>query len=284
MKQKLLNIVPFFPLVALMALGYVAPLASNLKSSFCDKAGEFVGLQNYIDVYTSYYFIDSLLFTLKISLISTAVAMVVAVVLALALRETFVGKKLVVLMFQFNLTVPRMAAAMMVMLLLSQTGMISQICVSLGITDSASSFPWFVHDAGGWGIIAAFVWKFFPYIGMSTLGVLQGASREFEDQAAVLGVGPFKRFWHVTLPLIIPATSIASIIVFSAAFGDYELPMVLGSSTHRVLSVMTYAKYADPAMMDKPQAFVLMITMTVVLAAVILVYRRLTRNRGGNHG
>lgn len=208
--------------MALMALGYVAPLASNAAGSLCDKQGSFVGLQNYLDVFTSYYFLDSLAFTLKVSLTATAISMAVAIVVALALRETFVGKKLVVLLFQFNLTVPRMAAAMMVMLLLSQTGMVSQACVALGITDSASEFPWFVHDAGGWGIIAAFAWKFFPYIGMSTLGILQGASVEYEHQAAVLGVGPFRRFWHVTLPLIIPATSIASIIVFSAAFGDYE--------------------------------------------------------------
>lgn len=269
-------VLSFAPIVILMALGYVAPLLSNIVQSMQDDQGAFVGLQNYVDVITSYYFLDSLLYTLKIALLSTAISMVIAVVCALALRETFMGKKLVVFLFQFNLTIPRMAAAMIVVMLLSQTGFISQLCYAFGLTDSATQFPFLVFDVDGKGVIIGFVWKFFPYIGLSTLGVLQGASIEFEQQAATLGVGKFKRFFHVTLPLIIPATSIASIIVFAAAFGDYELPMILGSSRSHVLSVFTYMKYCDPAMRNLPEAFTLMVIMSVILAVVILAYRKLT--------
>lgn len=60
--------------------------------------------------------------------------------------------------------------------------------------------------------------------------------------------------------------------------------MILGSSSHHVLSVTTYVKYTDATMMDKPQAFVLMIVMTAVLAIVILVYRRLTMKEAGENG
>ena len=269
-------IASFVPLIVLMAVGYVVPVATNIIGSLQDKNGGFVGFDNWSTVLTSYYFVDSLLFTLKVALISTALAMVIAVACALALRRTFVGKKLVVLMFQFNLTIPRMAAGMMLLLLLSQTGMISQVCHFLGITQGTADFPYLVHDQAGMGLIIAFTWKFFPYIGMSVLGILQGASQEYEDQAAVLGVGRFKRFWHVTLPLIIPATSIASIIVFAAAFGDYEIPMVLGSSSTRVLSIYTYLKYSDPAMMNRPESYVLMVAMIIVLMIAILLYRHLT--------
>jgi putative spermidine/putrescine transport system permease protein len=272
------------PIILLMGIGYVVPIASNVVLSLQDDSGHFIGWDNYLSVLTSYYFIDSLLFTLKVSVCSTAIAMVVAVIVALALRQTFVGKKLVVLAFQFNLTVPRMAAAMMVMLLLSQTGFLSQVAHQLGLIETGSQFPWFVRDSEGFGITVAFAWKFFPYIGMSVLGILQGASQEYEDQAAVLGVGRFRRFWHVTLPMIIPATSIASIIVFAAAFGDFEMPTILGGSTHRMLSVFTYLKYSDPALRDRPEAYVLMIAMSLVLMAVILLYRRLTlpEDRGRN--
>jgi putative spermidine/putrescine transport system permease protein len=278
-RGRLALIGSFLPIIALMALGYIVPVASNIIRSLEDEGGAFIGLENYASVLTSYYFIDSLLYTLRIALVSTALAMIVAVIVAMALRDTFVGKKLVVLMFQFNLTVPRMAAAMMVMLLLSQTGMLSQLAHALGFTEKASEFPWFVRDSGGIGITLAFVWKFFPYIGMSVLGILQGASREYEQQAAVLGVGRFRRFWHVTLPMIIPATSIASIIVFAAAFGDYEMPMILGGNTHRVLSVYTYLKYSDPALKDRPEAYVLMVVMSLILMVVILLYRHLTQSR-----
>ena len=279
MKNKLWLIFSFAPIFALMALAYAVPLISNLGQSLQNRQGEWVGLDNYITVYTSYYFIDSLLYTLKIALISTALAMIIAVLVALALRQTFVGKKLVVFMFQFNLTIPRMAAAMVVTMLLSQTGFISQIAYSLGFIERATEFLWLVYDSQGVGVIIAFTWKFFPYIGMSALSILQGASLEYENQAATLGVGKFRRFFHVTLPLVIPAVSIASIIVFASAFGDYELPMILGNSSNHVLSVFTYLKYCDSTMSDPPQAYVLMITMSIILTAVILVYRKLTMVR-----
>ena len=76
-------IASFVPLIVLMAVGYVVPVASNIVMSMQDDYGTYVGLQNYIDVFTSYYFIDSMLFTLKIALCSTAIAMVIAVVVAL---------------------------------------------------------------------------------------------------------------------------------------------------------------------------------------------------------
>lgn len=281
MKGKLALIGSFAPIVVLMAVGYVVPLCSNVLQSLQDDAGAFVGLDNYVDVFTSYWFLDSLAYTLKIALVSTLLAMVIAVVVALALRGTFAGKKLTLLAFQFNLTIPRMAAAMMVMLLLSQTGMVSQAAYALGLIGSPSEFPWLVHDSEGLGIIIAFVWKFFPYIGMSVLGILQGASAEYEDQAAVLGVGAFKRFWHITLPLILPATFVASIIVFAAAFGDFEIPTVLGGSSHRMLSVLTYLKYSEPALMDRPASYVLMVVIPLVLMAVILAYRRLAQPKEG---
>jgi putative spermidine/putrescine transport system permease protein len=280
MKDRLSFAASFVPLIALIAVGYVVPVIANVIGSLQDADGGFVGVQNWVTVLTSYYFVDSLLFTLKVALVSTALAMVIAVVCALALRRTFVGKKLVVLMFQFNLTVPRMAAAMMLLLLLSQTGFISQVMNHVGLTQGTAGFPYLIQDQAGLGLVIAFTWKFFPYIGMSVLGILQGASQEYEDQAAVLGVGRFKRFWHVTLPLIVPATSIASIIVFAAAFGDYEIPMVLGSPSHRVLSIYTYLKYSDPAMMNRPESYVLMVSMIVVLMVVILVYRHLTMAKG----
>lgn len=279
-KDRILFIASFLPIVILMVVGYAVPVFSNVTRSLQGYEGEFVGIENYIKVLSSYYFLDSLAFTLKVALVSTALAMAIAIIVAMALRETFAGKRLTVLAFQLNMTIPRMAAAMMLMLLLSQTGWLSQLSHSLGLTQGAGDFPWFVRDNSGLGLIIAFTWKFFPYIGMSVMGILQGASREYEDQAAVLGVGPFRRFWHVTLPLIVPATSVAAIIVFASAFGDYEIPAILGGSEHRVLSIYTYLKYADPIMKDHTEAYVLMVFMSAVLAAVILIYRKLTMAEG----
>jgi putative spermidine/putrescine transport system permease protein len=274
----------FLPLIVLMAVAYVWPIAAIVRGSFSDEDGLFAGRQNYTDVLGSYYFWDSLWFSLRVSLISTFLSIVLAAALAMALRETFAGKKIALFISQYNLSIPRMAAAMIMVFLLSQTGLLSAVSHALGFTESVGGFPWLVYDAKGKGLILVFVWKFFPYICISMLGVLQGASIEYEQQAAALGVGKWRRFFFVVLPTVAPAIAVSSILVFAASFGDYEAPAILGSAQERSLSVMLYLKYADPDMRDRPEAFAIMVLMGLVLMAVVVAYRRAaaggTRKRG----
>jgi putative spermidine/putrescine transport system permease protein len=278
------NWVPFLPLIILMAVAYVWPIVAIVRGSFTGDDGQAAGLRNYADVLQSYYFLDSLFFTIKVSLISTGISMALAVILALALRDTFAGKKLALFISQYNLSVPRLAAAMIMVFLLSQTGFLSSVAHEVGLTESVKDFPWLVYDSKGVGLVIVFVWKFFPYIGLSVLGILQGASLEYEQQAATLGVGKFKRFFRVILPTVIPAVAVSSILVFAASFGDYEVPAILGSSQKRSVSVMMYLKYVDPDMKDRPEAFAMMVLTSLVLVAVILTYRRLTASGARKRG
>jgi putative spermidine/putrescine transport system permease protein len=204
--------------------------------------------------------------------------------LALALRETFFAKKLVLLICRYNLSVPRLAAAMMMVFLLSQTGFLSSLTHQLGLTESVRDFPWLVYDSKGIGLSIVFVWKFTPYIALAALGVLQGASLEYEHQAATLGIGKFKRLIHIILPNVVPAISTTAIIVFAAAFGDYETPAILGAAQKRSVSVMLYLKYLDPDMQNRPEAYAMMVLTSAVLMTIILIAWRLAaigrRKRG----
>ena len=265
-----------------MGGAYLIPILSNIASSLKNDAGEFVGLQNYADVWNSYYFLDSFWFTLKIALVTTIVSTILAIIAAMALRETFLGKKIVLFLFQYNLCVPHMAVAMMMVMLLSQTGALSMLSNLLGLTEGAEDFPWLVRDSRGIGIALTFVWKYFPYIGLSALGILQGASLEYEHQAAVLGVGKYKRFFHVILPNIIPAITVAMIMVFTAAFGEYEIPALLGSSAHRSLSMMIYMKFCDFSTRNVPQAYAMMSMMVIALMAIIVAFYVMTSKRRGD--
>jgi putative spermidine/putrescine transport system permease protein len=267
-----------------MAVAYVWPVLTVIQGSFSGEDGRFAGWRNYWDVLNSYYFWDSLLFTLKVSLLSTAISMALAIVLALALRETFPGKKIALFISQYNLSIPRLAAAMIMVFLLSQTGFLSSLAHRAGLTESVRDFPWLVYDSKGIGLMIVYTWKFIPYIGLSVLGILQGASLEYEQQAATLGVGKLKRFFHVILPAVVPAVAVSSILVFASSFGDYEVPAILGSSQKRSVSVMLYLKYVDPDMKDQPEAFAMMVLTSLTLMAAILIYRRLAASGARKRG
>ena len=279
MKKRIEKCLAFLPLFLLMGGAYLIPILSNITNSLRNDAGEYVGFQNYADVWNSYYFLDSFWFTLKIALVTTIVSTILAVIVAMALRETFVGKNIVLFLFQYNLCVPHMAVAMMMVMLLSQTGALSMLSNLLGLTEGAGDFPWLVRDSRGIGIALTFIWKYFPYIGLSALGILQGASLEYEHQAAVLGVGKYKRFFYVILPNIIPVITVAMIMVFTAAFGEYEIPALLGSSAHRSLSMMIYMKFCDFSTRNVPQAYAMMSMMVIALMAIIVTFYVMTSKR-----
>ena len=52
----------------------------------------------------------------------------------------------------------------------------------------------------------------FPYIFIFTTAALELVSSEMEDAANILGAGPWRTMWRVTLPLALPA--IVAIVIF----------------------------------------------------------------------
>ena len=58
----------------------------------------------------------------------------------------------------------------------------------------------------------------------------------------------------MTLPLSIPVISRAFLIIFIFAFGGYELPLLLGSTLPKALSVQTYLAYMSPNLLERPLA------------------------------
>jgi raffinose/stachyose/melibiose transport system permease protein len=63
-------------------------------------------------------------------------------------------------------------------------------------------------DLALWAIGFTVVWQFAGYSMVIFLAGLQGVPEELVEAAELDGAGRFRRFWHVTLPLIAPAITI----------------------------------------------------------------------------
>jgi putative spermidine/putrescine transport system permease protein len=88
-----------------------------------------------------------------------------------------------------------------------------------------------------------------------------------------------RAFSFVTLPQIAPSVIAACIIVFTYAFGAYEVPLLLGQSHPPALPVLAYRAYTDVDLAARPQAA----AMAVVIAAIsgLLVAAYLAARRWG---
>lgn len=262
----------------IVPLVYSALLSLNFFSITANKT---IGLQAYVNLLADQRFLDSLLFSLKTASISTAVSILVAIIVSMTLRKTFVGRKFAIFVYQFNLPVPHLVVAISVLLLFTQTGLVSRMLYSVGFIADSSSFPMIVFDQNGTGIMLAFILKFFPFIGVAVLSLLLSTLNDYEQQAATLGANSLKRFWDVLLPMMLPSIVFSSILVFAYAFGSYEVPFLLGSSYPQALSLLAYQDFTNVDLNLRPEAMGIanIITAIVVLLALFAYVQLNAMNR-----
>ncbi len=269
-----------FPSIALLVLLFGGGLLVGLGQSF----GYFpiIGLTNftphyYIDVLRDPDFFQSLWITFRIAFLSTLMSSVLAVAVALVLRRSFRGSRLLTLIFQVPIPIPHLVAAAGIVLLVSQSGLISRTSVALGLTRVPGDFPIMVFDEPGTAIQLTFLWKEVPFIGIVALAVLQGVGPQYEEIAQTLGANRWQRFRYVLLPLMLPGLLSTSIIVFAFVFSSYEIPLLLGVRHPSTLPVLAFRDYQDPDLSLRPQAMAMSVILAVIAVALLVLYRRVTR-------
>jgi putative spermidine/putrescine transport system permease protein len=212
-------------------------------------------------------FWQGLWLTLWVSFASTFFSAVLAILAALMLRQTFIGKRISTFLFQLNLPIPHVVAAIGMLFLLSQSGLMSRAGAQAGVFDSTSDFPVLVKDKLGIGVILAYIWKEVPFLGVIVLAILQSLGADYEDLARSLGANRWQRFRYVILPLILPGLLSSSVIVFAFTFGSYEVPALLGVRFPRMLPVTAVRFFGDPDLNARAEGT----AMSMIIAAIVFV-------------
>ncbi|MEO7059174.1 MAG: ABC transporter permease subunit [Lapillicoccus sp.] len=223
----------------------------------------------------------SLLLTLRVAVLSTALAAGLAVAATLLIRGLGRGQARVAGLFQASLAVPHLVGALCMLLLLSQGGLLSRIAYAVGLSASPAAFPAVTNDGFGVAIIAEYVWKETPFLTVLSLAALTRGAADLDAAARVLGAGAWQRLRHVTLPLLAPSLAGGSILVFAFAAGSYEVPYLLGRPFPATLPVVALQYYTDPDLTSRPEAMAVTILVAILsglaVAAYLLVTSRLSR-------
>ena len=228
------------------------------------------------DRYASVFW-QGLLLTIWVSFASTLLSAMLALATALLLRRTFIGKRIATFLYQLNLPVPHVVAAIGILFLFSQSGLLSRTGAQLGLLNGPSDFPIVVKDRLGIGIILSFVWKEVPFVGVIVLAVLQSLGVDYEDLARSLGANRWQRFRYVILPLVMPGLLSGSILVFAFTFGSFEVPAILGVRFPRTLTVTAVRFFRDPDLNARTEGMAISIIISVIVFFLVLGYMWLSR-------
>lgn len=201
------------PILALFVCFNTIPLISGVIYSFTNFKGfgtyEFVGLRNYIDLFTDPRIGGSYLFTIKLAVTATIVTNVISLILALGLNSKIKGKTFL----RAAYFVPNVLGALVVGYIFQYffTYILPELGSTLGIDALSSSMLSNTNTA--WiAIVIVCSWQ---SIAMNTIIYISGLQTVPEDvyEAGDLdGATGWKKFRYLTFPLIIPFFTINMVL------------------------------------------------------------------------
>lgn len=208
-------------------------------------------------------------FSLWVSLASTGLSALGALLVAAALGRRRPADGAILLMLNLNLAFPHLVWAVALGLLLGQSGLLARLAAALGLIDAPAEFPVLVRDRDGLGIILHYVSKEIPFLVLIVLAVLRTQGTEYDLVAENLGADGWQRVRHITLPLVLPALAAGSALVFAFSFGAYEVPALLGVRYPRTLAVLALESFVNPDLRQRATGMALGLIIGLVTLVVV---------------
>jgi spermidine/putrescine transport system permease protein len=113
---------------------------------------------------------------------------------------------------------------------------------------------------------------------------LEKIDRSLLEAATDLGDGPLRRFLRITLPLSLPGTIAATLLVFIPTVGDYLTPSLVGGTSGIMVgnSIATLYGKANNGPMGAALSIAMMLAITLVVCAFLVLIgpKRLRRQAG----
>ncbi len=230
-----------------------------------------LSLDAYRAVFAEPEFWPALAFTTWTAGLATVLSLGLGTVGALLLRGTAKGRGLSTWLAQLNLPVPHSVGAVMILLLLGQSGWLARVAAQVGWIQQPADFPVLTEDPWGIGIVVEYTWKSAAFVAVSAWAALNAVDADYDSVARTLGASPWRRFVSVTLPLLRPALIGAGTLVFAYTFGSFEVPLLLGQRYPAALAVLAYRDYVAVDLQQRPEALALALLITAVTGAVALI-------------
>jgi multiple sugar transport system permease protein len=89
---------------------------------------------------------------------------------------------------------------------------------------------WLAGDNALWAMIIPSIWRGLPLNMLLFLAALQVIPRDLYEAASIDGAGPWRRFRHITLPLLRPLIAIQLLFGVIYAAYQYTIPVVMFGS------------------------------------------------------
>jgi sn-glycerol 3-phosphate transport system permease protein len=229
--QKGLPWLLLLPQLLVTAIFFLWPAEQALEQAFYQEdafglSREFIGLENFVDLFTDPLYYQSMLTTLVFSFSVAIVGMSLALLLAVMADRVIRGKLAYQTLLIWPYAVaPALAGVLWWILFDPSMGPIALWLKTAGVN-------WNHYLDGNQAmilVVIASTWKQISYNFLFFLAGLQAVPRSLIEAAAIDGASPFKRFWTIVFPLLSPTTFF--LLVVNLVYAFFETFGVIDATT-----------------------------------------------------
>lgn len=220
------------PILIVYTLLMVYPLGKAFYYSLTDFGGydkniNFIGIENYIKLFSDTAILSSLGFTIFYALLSTILITLLAIPLAIILDSKFFGRNFTRAAFFF----PAIPSA----LLLGFVWGFILSPISSGVLNSVLD-TLFNMEPVQWlsdpvlakiSTIIVAVWNQTGWHAIIYLAFLQSIPKDYYEAAEIDGASMIQKFRKITVPLLAPAMTISVMLLLTNGLKVYEMPYAL---------------------------------------------------------
>ena len=237
------------PQLAIVIVFFFWPAGQAIYQSFLreDAFGtstEFVGLENFTQLFNDPSYLASfkttLIFSVLVAVLGLSISLVLAVMADRVIKGATGYKTLLIWPYA---VAPAVAGVLWLFMFAPSIGVVAWGLRQIG-------FNW-NHLLDGTHamalIVMAAVWKQISYNFLFFLAGLQSVPRSLIEAAAIDGAGPWRRFWSVQFPLLSPTTFF--LLVMNVIYAFFDTFGIVDAATHggpgKETSILVYRVYYD---------------------------------------
>ena len=201
-----------------LALFLLAPLAMILAKSVQDRAGEYIGLRNFVEYFRTPALAMSIWNSVWVSTLVTCITIPLAFTFAYGLtRSCMRFKALLRNVALVPILAPSLLAAISFIFWFGNQGLLKGLLMGGQIY-------------GAPGIVISLVFATFPHALMILVTALSLTDARLYEAADALGTPTWRKFWTITVPGAKYGLISAAMVVFTYAISDFGIPKVIGGN------------------------------------------------------
>ena len=250
----------------------VYPLLRLFRSSFLDVKTSTFTLDNYIKLFTTEKYFESLKNSAIIVTVTAISTLFLGIIQAyLMTRFKIFGNNLLKILTLVSLMSPPFIGAYSWILMLGNNGAVRLLLEKFIPIEIPSIY-------GMGGILLVFALKLFPFIYLYASGALKSIDASLEEAAEGLGTSKLARLFKVTVPLITPTLLSGALLVSMTALADFGTPLLLGRGVS-TMPVLIYNEFVSELGGNAYFASAISVVIIILATALFLIQRYIVNRK-----